>query len=78
MESFTKYLSFTINQKGFLSSSFAVVMQAKQLELAFKSHAIEELFISTIRSTSCQYLFEVSFKLLVIGMELHRVMCLYS
>jgi len=41
MESFIKDLSFTINQKGFLSSSFAVVVQAKQLELAFKSHAIE-------------------------------------
>jgi hypothetical protein len=58
--------SITIDQKGFLSSIFAAVVQlaeAEQLELTFESHVIEELFTFTIGSTAnCQYSFKASFK----------------
>lgn len=58
--------SITIDQKGFLSSIFAAVVQlteAKQLELTFESHVIKELFAFTIESTAnCQYSFKASFK----------------
>ena len=58
--------SITIDQKGFLSSIFAAVVQlteAKQLVLTFESHVIKELFAFTIGSTAnCQYSFKASFK----------------
>ena len=76
--------SITIDQKGFLSSIFAAVVQlteAKQLVLTFESHVIKELFAFTIGSTAnCQYSFKASFKWPVVEMELDQgtVMCSYS